>query len=298
MTSSKRGEKDHREVIGLIPAGGQATRIAPLPCSKELYPVGFRRAGREAEPRPKVVCHYLLEKMRLAGVAKAYVILREGKWDIPAYFGDGKMLDMNLAYLMMDLPFGVPYTLDQAYPFVQDAIVALGFPDILFQPNDVFVRLLAKQAESHADIVLALFPAHQPQRMDMVDTDHEGRPRQIVIKPRQTDLVYTWVVAVWTPVFTEFMHKHLSTIKNRTERDGTYKLSGQRELYLGEIIQAAIDNHLRTESVLFADHSCLDIGMPDNLVKAVRDSTPQMIQGVYDNKSSVDPIPQPDQDNS
>ncbi|MEO1560926.1 MAG: dTDP-glucose pyrophosphorylase, partial [Cyanobacteria bacterium J06632_19] len=29
-------------VIGLIPAGGKATRISPLPLSKELYPVGFR----------------------------------------------------------------------------------------------------------------------------------------------------------------------------------------------------------------------------------------------------------------
>jgi glucose-1-phosphate thymidylyltransferase len=274
VTIAEQENMPDSEIVGLLPAAGQATRIAPLPCSKELYPVGFRRAGNGADLRPKVVCHYLLEKMRLAGVTKAYVILREGKWDIPAYFGDGKMLGMNLAYLMMDLPFGVPYTLDQAYPFVQDAIVALGFPDILFQPNDAFVRLLAKQAESQADIVLALFPAHQPHRMDMVDIDHAGRPRQIVIKPRQTDLVYTWVVAVWTPVFTEFMHNQLSTIKNRTERDGTYyKSSGQRELYLGEIVQAAIDNHLRTESVLFADHSSLDIGMPDNLVKAVRDST-------------------------
>jgi glucose-1-phosphate thymidylyltransferase len=50
-------------VIGLIPAGGQATRIAPLPCSKELFPLGFSSMNSGQGMRPKVVCHYLLEKM-------------------------------------------------------------------------------------------------------------------------------------------------------------------------------------------------------------------------------------------
>ena len=102
-----------QEVIGLIPAAGKASRIAPLPCSKELFPLGFRSVDRNGNTRPKVVSHYLLEKMRMANITKVFIILREGKWDIPAYFGNGKMLDMNLAYLMMDLPYGVPFTLDQ-----------------------------------------------------------------------------------------------------------------------------------------------------------------------------------------
>jgi len=54
--------------------------------------------------RPKIVSHYLLEKMRRANVSKVYMILRKGKWDIPAYFGDGKMLDMHIGYLLMELP--------------------------------------------------------------------------------------------------------------------------------------------------------------------------------------------------
>ena len=64
------------------------------------------------------------------------------------------MMNMQLAYLMMHLLFGVPYTLDQAYSFVQDALVAIGFPDIIFQPDDAFVRLLARQAATNADVVL------------------------------------------------------------------------------------------------------------------------------------------------
>jgi glucose-1-phosphate thymidylyltransferase len=145
--------------IGLIPAAGTADRIAPLPCSKELYPIGFQSIDAGCGVRPKVVSQYLLEKMRLAKIAEVYIVLRKGKWDIPEYFGDGKALNMHLAYLMMNLPFGVPYTLDQAYPFVKNSMVVFGFPDIIFQPDNAFASLLARQAESSADLVLGLFPA-------------------------------------------------------------------------------------------------------------------------------------------
>lgn len=253
------------EVIGLIPAAGQATRIAPLPGSKELFPIGFQPMT-DGTLRPKVVSHYLLEKMRLAGVRKVYFILRQGKWDIPTYFGDGNMLDMDLAYLMMRLPFGAPYTLDQAYPFVQNTLVALGFPDVLFQPEDAFVHLLARQAETQADIVLGLFPTDLPHTADMVDLAEDGRVRQILPKPPQTDLRYTWMIAVWTPNFTQFMHEFLSKAVTQTPE--------QHELHVGHIIQAALEHSLRVDAVLFPDGSCLDVGIPTNLIKAVGNFTP------------------------
>ena len=210
--------------------------------------------------------------MRLAGVTKVYVVLREGKWDIPAYLGDGTMLDMHLAYLMMHLPFGAPYTLDQAYPFVQDTLVAFGFPDIVFQPDDAFVRLLARQTTTDADVVLGLFPAHQPHKMDMVELDgSDGRIRSIVIKPTQTHLHYTWIIAVWTPAFTHFMHEYLAAIQEaRDDADGD--APEQRELFVGDVIQAAIHDDLRVEAVFFPDGNYLDIGTPDDLVRAVRNS--------------------------
>ncbi len=270
--TNRRNEKElSQEIIGLLPAGGQATRIAPLPCSKELYPIGFRPVDKGRSLRPKVVCHYLLEKMRLAGAAKTYIILRQGKWDIPAYLGDGAMLDMPLAYLMMNLPFGVPYTLDQAYPFVQDAMVVFGFPDIIFQPDDAFVQLLAHQATTKAYVVLGLFPANQPHKMDMVDLDDRGRIRQIVIKPLQTHLRYTWIIAVWTPVFTRFMHQHLAAAQIREAQNNAANDSPkQRELFVGDVIQAAIQAGLQVEALHFPNGSYLDIGTPEDLVKASR----------------------------
>ena len=271
MIQSKRKQKSLPELIGLLPAGGKATRISPLPCSKELFPVGFRPVDQDQSLRPKVVCHYLLEKMRLAGVARAYVILRKGKWDIPAYLGDGTMLNMHLGYLILNLPFGVPYTLDQAYPFVQDAMVVFGFPDIVFQPDDAFVQLLDQQSESNADIVLGLFLAHNPHKMDMVDLGAEGQIRKIEIKPIHTHLSYTWIIAVWTPKFTRFMHEYvLSGQGTKIKYKADANTEKQKEVFLGDVIQSAIQNNLRIDTVLFNEGNYLDIGTPEDMVKAVQ----------------------------
>jgi glucose-1-phosphate thymidylyltransferase len=259
----------HRQVIGLLPAGGRATRIAPLPMSKELYPVGFRRT--EEGVRPKVVCHYLLEKMRQAGISKAYLVLRPGKWDIPDYFGDGTMLEMNLAYLTVHRPFGVPYTLDQAYPFVQDAVVALGFPDILFQPQDAFVKVLVRQAEEGVDVVLGLFPTEQPSNAGMVDFDQTGRVRCVIEKPLQTNLRYMWAIATWTPKFTHFMHEYLKAIAPRYSSN-LESTAPRSELPIGDVIQAAIDQGFRVEAEVFKEGRYLDIGTPENLARAVQEA--------------------------
>lgn len=255
------------EIIGLLPAGGQATRLAPLPLSKELYPIGFQAIDSQDSTadslRPKVVAHYLLEKMRQSGISRAFFILRPGKWDIPAYFGDGAMLDLPLGYLTVHTSDGVPYTIDQAYPFVQNAIVALGFPDVLFQPEDGYLRLIDRQAQTGADVVLGLFPAHDSQKVGMVDFDAAGCVLQIIEKPPQTDLRYMWAIALWTPTFTQFLHDRLKTVKKRF----------QQELPMGDVIQAAIDANLRVEAVAFTEGSYLDIGTPADLKRALQQLT-------------------------
>ena len=253
-----------RQIIGLLPAAGQATRISPLPLSKELYPIGFQYLSHQGNLRPKVVCHYLLEKMQLAGIDQAYIIIRSGKWDIPAYFGDGTILSMNLGYLIMGLPYGVPFTLDQAFPFVQDAIIALGFPDILFQPQDAFVKVLTRLKVSNADVVLGLFPTDQPHKAGMVDFDATGRVHFIVEKPTQSNLRYMWGIAVWTPEFTQFLHDYLITIKANSN------LSQSPELPIGDVIQAAINKGFHVEAEAFLNGTYLDIGTPDDLVRAVQ----------------------------
>jgi glucose-1-phosphate thymidylyltransferase len=250
------------DIIGLIPAGGQGTRLGPLPCSKELYPIGVGAPRQGSGAGPKVVAHYLLEKMRAAGIHKAYIILRRGKWDIPSYFGDGAMLEMHLGYLIMGDPSGVPFTLDQAYSFVRHATVAFGFPDILFDSEDGFRKLLLRQAARGGDVTLGLFPANHPSKEDIVDFDENGQVRDIFLRPSDNPLRYSWAIAVWTPKFTEFLHQYVARERSTTVRDV--------ELSAGHAVRAAIRAGLYVDSLVLSETPYLDIGTSDDLYRAIR----------------------------
>ena len=53
-------------VVGLVPAAGRAKRIAPLPCSKEIFPVGFRRDA-QGDVRPRVASRESVRQVRPRG---------------------------------------------------------------------------------------------------------------------------------------------------------------------------------------------------------------------------------------
>ena len=40
-------------------------------------------------------------------------------------------------------------------------------------------------------------------------------------------------------------------------------------MYVSDVIQAAIQNNMRVDSVIFNKGNCLDIGTPEDLLKAV-----------------------------
>jgi len=244
--------------------------------SKELFPIGF--AGEQGAGRsPKTISQYLLERMAQGGVHEAFVILRPGKWDIPAYLGDGTGVGIRLAYLTVHVSLGVPFTLDQAYPFVRSETVALGFPDILFWPENAYDIILRRLRENKADVVLGLFPTDEPEKVGVVDVDKKGRVLGVYEKSSFTHLRYMWAIAVWGPRFTEFLHAFTeSAIRHQGAPD---VVAGQGdddgkpavETPIGDVIQAAVTAGLRVEAEIFTDGRYIDIGTPDNLVRAIRD---------------------------
>jgi glucose-1-phosphate thymidylyltransferase len=252
------------ELIGLIPAAGQGARLAPLPCSKEILPVALGPLPGSGELRPKPSAVLLLERMRAAGVRRAYVVIRDGKWDIPRYLGDGRIAGVALSYLMMGAPYGPPFTLDQAYPFVRDDIVVFGFPDILFEPDTVYARLVDRLQGGDADVVLALFPAHDTRVMDMVEVDDEEVVRSLWLKPPRTILRDAWVCAVWRPRFTAHLHEQ---IRGLLPACGGHA-AAMPELSVGHLLQSALHAGLRIEAVRFGDGRYVDIGTPAGLQQA------------------------------
>ena len=250
------------EVVGVIPAAGWATRMGPLPCSKEILPIDFQASESGESPQPKVIISYLLEKMRFAGIRKVYIVLRKGKWDIPAYLGDGSAHDMHIGYLMQGLPYGVPYTLDQATPFIEKSIVALGFPDTIYNTKRIYINLLERLNETDADVVLGLFPADYPQNADGVEIDSEGIIRRVIAKPHDASSKTVWAAAVWRPDFSRFMHEYIANIERGTH--------DQKELQIGHIVQAAIEEGHRIQGVHVSDQPIIDVGTSDNFATVLK----------------------------
>ncbi|MDR7481072.1 MAG: sugar phosphate nucleotidyltransferase [Armatimonadota bacterium] len=250
----------------MIPAAGRATRLGPLPFSKPLFPIRVT-SGRPGAPAVTVVGAHLLARMRQAGIGKAYVLVARGQWDMASYFGDGTAAGVRLAYIAVDATPSTVHTLDRAHPFVEGVPVALGFPDILFRPPDLYSRIIAHQQVTGADVVLAVLPTDRPQRMDMVDLDAQGTVRDIVIKPQHTTLRFTWTAAVWTPAFTRFLHAFLA--RAGPDDAVTHGQWEGRELFVGDVIRAALREGMRVEGVTFPEGATLDIGTPEDLARAL-----------------------------
>src|SRR6187397_2252635 len=133
-----------REIWGLVPAAGKATRLGRKrgPSKEILEMPAAGSAGLTDGGASRPVVQSLLESYRLAGIHRALVLVRQGKWDIAKRLGTGAEFGVELAYRVLPETRGVPFTLAHAAPFLGDRLAALGFPDHLVQPRDLLARLV------------------------------------------------------------------------------------------------------------------------------------------------------------
>ena len=250
--------KAAERVIAVIPAAGQARRLGDsVPGSKEVVDVG-------GEP----VCAHLLRRLALAGIGQAVVVLGDGKWDVPQTLLGYRSLGVDLAYVVVGESPSELHSVAAGLSFTGGRLVALGYPDILFEPRDAFSALLDCQSRTSADLVLGLFPTNRPEQVDMVVLDHQMQPVEVVIKQPDRGLHYSWSIAVWTARFSGYLVDFLTQV-DKGQADTTVQ-QGPEELSVGNVIQAALGDGLAAEAVVFEQGGYLDIGTPDNLAEARR----------------------------
>ena len=251
------------ELVGLIPAAGRARRLGALPCSKEVLPIGVR--STPSGPVPRVACDCLLEGLRLAGAARALIVLREEKQDVVRYLGAGEGCGVPIAYVRIAESASLPESLDRAHPFVSGRRVALGFPDVQFEPADALAQVAVRQAETGADLVLGLFPTPRPESTDMVELDAGGRVRRVEVRPRATSLRLCWVLAAYGPAFTEHLHAFVAEALQL----GAAGETTEGELQIGAVVASAVERGLDVRGVEIEGGRFRDIGTPEDLA-AVR----------------------------
>ena len=241
--------------VAIIPAAGVGSRLPGRKLSKELLPVG----GAHATEMPVIAC--LLNSLQSAGVREVTVVIREGKQDMVEYLAGGEWHQIHFDNSITAGTSGVPETVALGLRGITNRRIAFGFPDILFEPGDAFTRMMQELDSTDSDVVLGLFPTGSPGKMDMVEANASGQVTTIEIKPGNTRLDLTWILAVWEPHFSRYL---LELAERETSGAG-----GQRDnAHLGHAFQRAIADGIKIGSVSFRSGRSLDIGTPDDLQRA------------------------------
>jgi glucose-1-phosphate thymidylyltransferase len=252
------------EIVGIVPAAGAGSRLAPYPGSKELFPIGHQLVEIKGAPerRPKVISQYLLDNMVGAGIRKLYLVIGHGKYDIVGYYGNGESFGASISYLFQSRLDGMPYALDLATPWLPDgATVAMGMPDTIIEPQNAFSVLISAHQQWGADLTLGLFRTDKPSKFGMVGIDGRGNVVEHVDKPAETDLEWLWGMACWGPRFTSLMHTALAS--------HTAAGAQRRETVLGDMFDLAIAQGLVVKGVPFDEGRYIDIGTYDDLKRAL-----------------------------
>lgn len=239
----------------MIPAAGSGSRLPDRELSKEMLPVGS--AG---EP---VIAH-LLQSMHTAGVDEITVVLREDKSDLFNYLISSNWRHLSFSVRTTAGTSGVPETTVLGLEGSQNRNIAFGFPDILFEPQDAFKRLMQKLESQNADVVLGLFPTPNSAKADMVETNTEGKVIGIEIKPDATKLDLTWILAVWRPAFTQYLLKLFRCDSGRLNEIA----ADPEDNHLGHVFRLAIADGMTIDSLSFRNGRSLDIGTPGDLALA------------------------------
>jgi glucose-1-phosphate thymidylyltransferase len=151
--------------VGVIPAAGRAERLQPLPCSKEVYPVGGRP-----------VMDYVVERLRAARCRVIRVVTRPDKKDVIEH----------AERLGAEIVAGAPETLAASIALGLRGlpaadVVLVGLPDTLWEPIDGFMRLL-RELDDATEIALGVFESDEPERSDVVVLADDGSVRSVHVK--------------------------------------------------------------------------------------------------------------------
>lgn len=248
-----------QDIVGLIPAAGNARRLGPLPCSKEILPTGFiEQPGKYPELQVATGLDHSLMAFADADILSVHIVISPEKSDIPKYTNKRDLhANMNLHFSTVRNSPNILVSLDTPFLEHQEKNVALLFPDIIFEPRNLLLPLLETFNQNHPDVVLALFPTDRGDKMDIVTLSADGQIETIQPKPGSGISGMTWIAAVWNPRFSALLHDEA--------RNSITRNQNEREIYIGDVVNHAIQKGLSVIGVPFKNSWCIDLGTTADL---------------------------------
>lgn len=275
--------------IGIFAAAGSATRLkqhsANSRVSKEIirvrnirtlwHPAIQQLPLHEPGETDTPVGNYLIDSFLHADVDECIIVTRSEKTDLLNYYSANSLGNMRLQRLTVEPTPGTPWTIAHALQSVLTSeppslsltpspTFALGFPDIITAPQQVFKSLFTGLDKGSCDVMLGLFPVSTPHKYDMVrfDSSIAGQLQVtgIDIKPARTDLQWTWACAVWNADFSRYLIDFTESKASLSSDPNT-----SAEMYVGDILVSAMNNGFSIHCQCINQGVVLDIGTPDDL---------------------------------
>ena len=161
---------------GIILAGGHGTRLYPVTrgVCKQLLPV-----------YDKPMIYYPLTTLMLAGIRDILVI--STPTDTPRFvdlMGNGEQWGLSLSYAVQDKPRGLAHAFIVGESFIGGDACMMILGDNIFFGSELS-RLTATAVQQNRGATIFAYPVKDPERFGVIEFDEQGRPKDIVEKPKE-----------------------------------------------------------------------------------------------------------------
>ncbi len=166
-----------REIVGLIPAAGEGTRLYPFSRAvpKEMYPI-----------LGKAVIEHAVENLKAGGIEKIFIIVGHQKGSIMDYIGDGSFYGVKVSYLYQLKRKGLGHAVLQAKEWIDTTFTVL-LGDSFIEPKNEAKNLIKIHEKEKPIATILLFRVKDPTTYGIAKMkdmkDHHGVITNLIEKP-------------------------------------------------------------------------------------------------------------------